>query len=116
MLSREATKIVFGLTRSGFEPMIYHTRGEHINTGLEISGRKDVKCVCFFHIASENCHGNDKNACAYFGKGKIVPFFCPVPKCTVHSRTYCGGSPSETDCLSCLTWSLQVFVDCTPVV
>ena len=35
---------------------------------------------------------------------------------TVHSRTYCGGSPSETDCLSCLTWSLQVFVDCTPVV
>ena len=24
--------------------------------------------------------------------------------------------PSETDCLSCLTWSLQVFVDCTPVV
>ena len=23
---------------------------------------------------------------------------------TVHSRTYCGGSPSEMDCLSCLTW------------
>ena len=35
---------------------------------------------------------------------------------TVHSRTHCGGSPSETDCLSCLTWSLQVFVDYTPDV
>jgi len=82
--SRKATKIVFDLTRSGFEPMIYHTRGEHTNTGLEINGRKDVKCVCFFHIASENCHGNDKNACAYFSKcsTKIVPFYlCPVPKC-----------------------------------
>jgi hypothetical protein len=25
---------------------------------------------------------------------------------TVHSRTYCNGSPSETGCLTCLTWSL----------
>jgi hypothetical protein len=33
MLSREATNInlVFGLTRSGLEPMIYCTRGEHAN-------------------------------------------------------------------------------------
>ena len=47
-----------------------------------------------------------------------LPFVCTsvYESTTVHSRTYCGGSPSETDCLSCLTWSLQVFVDCTPVV
>ena len=34
MNSGEATNtnfIVFGLTRSGLEPMIYHTRGEHVN-------------------------------------------------------------------------------------
>jgi len=34
MLSREATNtnfIVFGLTRSGLEPMIYRTLGEHAN-------------------------------------------------------------------------------------
>jgi hypothetical protein len=34
VLSGEATNtifIVFGLTRSGFEPKIYHTRGEHAN-------------------------------------------------------------------------------------
>ena len=34
VLSREATNtnfIVFDLTRSGFEPTIYHTRGEHAN-------------------------------------------------------------------------------------
>jgi hypothetical protein len=34
VLSGEATKtncIVFGLTRSGLEPTIYHTRGEHAN-------------------------------------------------------------------------------------
>ena len=33
-VSREATHtnfIVFGLTRSGFEPTIYRTRGEHAN-------------------------------------------------------------------------------------
>jgi hypothetical protein len=32
--SGEATNtnfIVFGLTRSGIDPMIYHTRGEHAN-------------------------------------------------------------------------------------
>ena len=34
VLSGEATNtnfIVIGLTRSGLEPMIYHTRGEHAN-------------------------------------------------------------------------------------
>ena len=34
MLSREATNtnfIVFGFTRSGLEPMIHHTRGDHAN-------------------------------------------------------------------------------------
>jgi hypothetical protein len=34
MLSREATNtnfLVFGLTRPGLEPSIYHTRGEHAN-------------------------------------------------------------------------------------
>ena len=34
MLSREATNtnfIVFGFTRSGLEPTIYHARGEHTN-------------------------------------------------------------------------------------
>jgi hypothetical protein len=34
MLSGEATitnLIVFGMTRPGLEPMIYHTRGEHAN-------------------------------------------------------------------------------------
>jgi hypothetical protein len=34
VLSGEATNtnfIVFGLTRSGIDPMIYHTRGEHAN-------------------------------------------------------------------------------------
>ena len=51
--------------------------------GLEITGRKDAKCVCFFIFASENCHVNDTNACAYFSKyTKIVPFYlCPVSKC-----------------------------------
>ena len=34
VLSEEATHthlIVFGMTRPGLEPMIYHTRGEHAN-------------------------------------------------------------------------------------
>jgi len=34
MLSVETTNtnfIIFGLTRSGFRPMFYHTRGEHAN-------------------------------------------------------------------------------------
>jgi hypothetical protein len=32
VLTREATNfIVFGLTRSGFEPTIYRIRGEHVN-------------------------------------------------------------------------------------
>jgi len=34
MFSREATNnnfLVFGLTRLGLEPMIYHIRGEHAN-------------------------------------------------------------------------------------
>ena len=35
-------------------------------TGLEINGRKDAKCVCFFHIASDNCHGNDKKCVCIF--------------------------------------------------
>jgi hypothetical protein len=43
-----------------------------------------------------------------------VPPLIERPGHTVHSRTHCDGSPSETDCLSCLTWSLQVFIDCTP--
>ena len=35
-------------------------------TGLEIKGRKDAKCICFFQIASENCHGNDKKCVCIF--------------------------------------------------
>ena len=43
VLSREATIVnflVFGMTRSGFEPMIYHTLGEHANH----CGYKHLKC------------------------------------------------------------------------
>jgi hypothetical protein len=34
--------------------------------GLEINGHKDAKCICFFHIASENCHGNDKKCVSIY--------------------------------------------------
>jgi hypothetical protein len=46
MLSKEATNtnfIVFGLTRSGFEPMIYHTRGEHANHYTTNAVQKPLK-------------------------------------------------------------------------
>ena len=36
-----------------------------ISAGLEINGRKDTKCICFFHIVFENCQGNDKKKCVY---------------------------------------------------
>ena len=56
----------------------------HCITGLEITGRKDAECVCFFHICvwKLSCE-RQKNASAYFSKcTKIVPFYlCPVPKC-----------------------------------
>jgi hypothetical protein len=35
-------------------------------SGLEIIGRKDAKCVCFFIFASENCHVNDKKCVCIF--------------------------------------------------
>jgi hypothetical protein len=52
LLSGEATNInfiVFGLTRSGLEPTIYHTRGEHANhyaTDADILPNEDL------HIAT----------------------------------------------------------------
>ena len=50
--------------------------------GLEITGRKDAKCVCFFIFASENCHVNDKNCACIFQQVYSVSFYlCSVPKC-----------------------------------
>ena len=56
MLSGEAIKnnfIVFGLTRSGLEPTIYHTRGEHTNHYTTDAVRKSLTIIRSVNILGE---------------------------------------------------------------
>ena len=50
-------------------------------TGLEITGRKEAKCVCFFILVSENCHVNDKKMRAHISASVQKLYLSPVPKC-----------------------------------
>ena len=50
-------------------------------TGLEITGRKDAKCVCFFHIAPENSQGRQKMCVHISASVAHKLYLCPVPKC-----------------------------------
>ena len=60
----------------GLQTMVF------IRPGLEITGRKDAKCICFYHIASENWHVNDKKCVCIFQQVYKKPFYLfPVPKC-----------------------------------
>jgi hypothetical protein len=52
MLSREATNtnfIVFGLTRSGLEAMIYCTQGKHANHYITDAVDRTIDVVCIVH-------------------------------------------------------------------
>ena len=61
MLSGEATTntnfIVFGLTRSGLEPTIYHTRGEHVNHYTTHTVKIAWKCP--------RCRNGNNNTCIF---------------------------------------------------
>jgi hypothetical protein len=65
VLSGEATNInfiVFGLTRLGLEPTIYHTRGKHANHyTTDAVATSEIQCKLYIYIKWPICLTEDKD-------------------------------------------------------